>query len=56
MKVKIETGLFKIEVESNTMVESLVFEKVEKILSTLAENSIVVVKDAEGLHDLERTV
>ncbi|MBO5956729.1 MAG: hypothetical protein J6Q39_04165 [Bacteroidales bacterium] len=49
MKAKIETGLFKIEVETDTMLEAAVFEKVEKLLSVLAENSVVVVKDMEAL-------
>jgi len=47
MKAKIETGSFKIEVEADRMLESLVFEKVESFLRLLVENSIVVVKDTE---------
>lgn len=56
MKIKIETGLFKIEAEADRMLESAAFEKVEKLLRVLAQNSIVVVKDTEALNAMERTV
>lgn len=55
MKAKIYTGLFKIEVETKTMLETAVFEKIEKLLSTLAANSVVIVKDTEVQDDMART-
>ena len=48
MKCKVETGLFKIEIETDTRLETAVFEKIESILRLLAENSVVFVKDVEG--------
>jgi hypothetical protein len=54
MKAKIETCLFKIEVETDGMLEGAVFEKVESLLRLLSENSVIVVKDTEALNDLGR--
>lgn len=48
MKAKIETGLFKIDVETDRTLESVVFEKVESFLRLLVENSVVIVKDTEA--------